>query len=116
MPQEKLALDVTVGDLLVISYCVLAVIFLARCWAAATEEEFDGDRSSRLIRLSAARLKATQATLAERIRPTRRTLGPARTTRSRSAASPEPPSETFAGRRRDRPGAAASSRSHTRSH
>jgi hypothetical protein len=48
VPQEKLAVDVTVGDLLVVSYCVLAVIFLARRWTAPAEERFDGDAPERI--------------------------------------------------------------------
>ena len=47
MPQEKLAGDVTVGDLLVGLYCVLAVIFLVRRWTAPAEDVFDGDAPER---------------------------------------------------------------------
>jgi hypothetical protein len=47
VPQEKLAVDVTVGDLLVVSYCALAVIFLARRWTAPVEDGFDGDAPER---------------------------------------------------------------------
>jgi hypothetical protein len=47
VPQEKLAPDVTVGDLLVVSYCVLAVIFLARGWTAPAEDPLDGDAPER---------------------------------------------------------------------
>ena len=50
MPQQKLAVAVTVGDLLVVSYCVAAVIFLARRWTAPAEDGLDGDASERMDR------------------------------------------------------------------
>jgi hypothetical protein len=43
VPQQKLAVDVTVGDLFVVVYLVVAVIFLARHWTVSAEDEFDGE-------------------------------------------------------------------------
>jgi hypothetical protein len=34
---------VTIGDLFVVVYLALAVVFLARHWAAPAEEEFDDE-------------------------------------------------------------------------
>jgi hypothetical protein len=47
VPQQKLAVDVTFGDLLVVSYCVLAVTFLARRWTAPAEDALDSDAPER---------------------------------------------------------------------
>ena len=43
MPPRKLAVDVTIGDLLVVVYLALAVVFLARQWGAPAGEEFDDE-------------------------------------------------------------------------
>jgi hypothetical protein len=43
VPPRKLAVDVTIGDLFVVVYLALAVVFLARHWAAPAEEEFDDE-------------------------------------------------------------------------
>jgi hypothetical protein len=43
VPLSKLALAVTVGDLLVVVYLVLVGVFLARHLRAATEDQFVDD-------------------------------------------------------------------------
>jgi len=45
VPQEKLAVDVTVGDLFVVVYLVVAIIFLARRWMTPAEDELDREAS-----------------------------------------------------------------------
>jgi hypothetical protein len=43
-PQQECTSDVTVGDLLVVVYLALAVVFLARDWVApVAEEEIDDE-------------------------------------------------------------------------
>ena len=45
MPQEKLAVDVAAGHLVVVLCVVVAVIFLARHWTVPAEDELNGEAS-----------------------------------------------------------------------